>query len=171
MSLLLGAFPSSTALIGAARTLRQRGVEVADIFTPYAVEGLTEFLPAPDRGVRASMLLTGFIVGGLSYLLEWWTAVIAFPFNSGGRPPHSWPVFFLFPFEFGVLAAAVAGFTCFLIKTGLPRYHDAIFDADLAQQPGSFVLALKAPSEPSVRNELFVLLTELGAHTVDEVAA
>ena len=63
--------------------MRERGVPIKDFFTPFPVEGLDEFLPATDRGVRAIMLATGTIVAALAYTLEWWTAVIAFPFNSG----------------------------------------------------------------------------------------
>ena len=71
--------------------------------------------------MRAIMLAAGFVGRRLAYGLEWWSAVVAYPFNSGGRPLHSWPVFMLFPFEFGVLAAALAGLVAFFWCTGLPR--------------------------------------------------
>ena len=58
--------------------------------------------------------------------LEFWSAVYAYPIDSGGRPLNSWPIFLLVPFEVGVLAAAVAGFAALLVLCGLPRLHHPV---------------------------------------------
>lgn len=169
--ILLASFVTPEALAGAIRTMRARGANVLDAYTPFPVKALEELLPASDRGVRAIMLLTGFGTGLVAYFIEWWTAVVAFPFNSGNRPHHSWPVFVLFPFEIGILAAAVAGVIALFVKTGLPRYHDAIFECDLVARANvdAFVLAVEAPDDGSARDTIFAALASQGANAVREL--
>ena len=51
------------------------------------------------------------------YGFIWWTATQAYPFDSGGRPLHSWPVFLIAPTEFGALAAGIAGMIAFIVRS------------------------------------------------------
>lgn len=171
MNLLLASFPSPEALLEGARAMRQRSFAIIDAFTPFPVEGIAEYLPQTDRGIRAIMLGTGMLVAGLCYLLEWWTAVVDYPFISGNRPLDSWPVFVLFPFEFGVLSAAIAGLVTLLLKTGLPRYHDAIFESDLIARAhvDAFILAVEAPQDETARSALIEFFSKNGADATREV--
>lgn len=172
MNLLLASFPSPEALLEGARAMRGRSFGIVDAFTPFPVEGIGEYLPQTDRGVRSIMLGTGALVAVLCYVLEWWTSVIDYPIISGNRPLNSWPVFVLFPFEFAVLSAAIAGLVVFLFKTRLPRYHDAIFENDLLQRAYSddFILALEAPEDEDARSKLIMFCSERGATATREVA-
>ncbi|MGH6877605.1 MAG: DUF3341 domain-containing protein [Rhizomicrobium sp.] len=171
--ILLAGFRSPEALTEATKTMHARGVTVIDAYTPFPVKALDEFLPETDRGERAIMLASGFGVAFVAYFIEWWTAVIAYPFNSGSRPHHSWPVFVLFPFEIGILAAGVAGLIAFLLKTGLPRYHDAIFESDLIARSNvdAFVLAIEAPADGEARSDLLTWFASNGADAVRELDA
>ena len=76
------------------------------------------------------MLFAAIGVAAFAYGLEYWSAVFAYPIDSGGRPLHSWPVFLLVPFEVGVLAAGLAGFVALLVLCGLPRLHHPLFEGD-----------------------------------------
>ncbi len=171
MTLLLASFPSPEALLEGARAMRERSFAIVDAFTPFPVEGIGEYLPQTDRGERAIMLGAGVLVAALCFLLEWWTAVVDYPFISGNRPLNSWPIFVLFPFEFGVLSAAIAGLATMLFKTGLPRYHDAIFETDFiarAHEDG-FILALEAPQDEAALGELMAFCNAHGAEATREV--
>lgn len=171
MTLLLASFASPDGLIAAARAAHGRGLAITDALTPFPVEGIDEFLPADDRGVRAIMLGSGVTFAGLAYGLEWWSAVIAYPFNSGNRPLHSWPVFLLFPFEFGVLAAAVAGLIVFLFRAGFPDYRNPILQEKLFARStvDAFVLAVQAPQDHDAQAELMEFFAAEGAKAVTQV--
>ena len=95
----------------------------------------------------ALVTLLGGIVGGVGiYFLQWYSAVIDYPINSGGRPLHSWPAFIPPTFECTVLGAALAAFAGFLILCGLPKLHHPIFNArdfDLATR-NRFFLCVEA---------------------------
>jgi hypothetical protein len=76
-----------------------------------------------ESPIRWPMLIAALSVAAVAYALEFWSAVYAYPIDSGGRPLNSWPIFLLVPFEVAVLAAAVAGFAALLFLCGLPCLH------------------------------------------------
>jgi uncharacterized membrane protein YesL len=70
------------------------------------------------------MVLLGGIFGGLGgYMLEYWTQVIAWPMNIGGRPFHSWPHFIPVTFECTVLVALFSLLYAFPLAA---RYQNSI---------------------------------------------
>lgn len=170
MRVLLAEYASPEALVAAGRATRDSGREIVDAFTPFPVAAMGELLPETDRGVRLAMLVGGALAAICCYALEWWTAVVNYPFDSGGRPLDSWPVFLLFPFEIGVLGAAVFGVLAFFYKTGLPALHHPVFECELHRRShvDGFLLAVREPEERSARDALRALLLERGATATRE---
>ena len=126
---LLAEFRDPEALVAAATRARTAGWQGLDAYTPFSVDGLAEALALPTSRIRPTMLLAGLIGAGFVYLLCWYSAVVDYPLNLGGRPLHSWPVFLVLSFEAGVLAATLTGILWFFLATGLPRPHHPIFAA------------------------------------------
>ena len=109
-------------------------------------------------------------MAALAYAIQYYSAVIAYPINSGGRPLNSWPVFLLVPFEVGILAAAVAGFAFLLWRTGLPRLHHPVFalpNIERASQDRFFLL-VERPGSDEDGQRLRRTLAEAGALSVGE---
>ena len=126
---LMAEFRTGDALLEAAKRARDDGYCELEAYAPYVVEGIAE-----AAGVKRSrvplMALVGGIVGGLGgYFLQWYSAVIDYPINVGGRPLHSWPSFIPAVFELTILGAALAAVFGMLIANGLPRLHHPIFNA------------------------------------------
>lgn len=170
---LLAEFPDPATLIATARSLKVRSeFGLLDAFTPFPVEELEQIIPARRSGTRATMLLAGFSTAAFAFALQWYSAVVDYPINSGGRPLNSWPVFLLVPFEVGIFAAALAGFIALLWSTGLPQLHNPLFDVvgfERASQDHYFLLACGENDETT--RELRQLLRTTGATRVTEVRA
>jgi hypothetical protein len=169
--LLLAEFHGADALLRAARQGRRAGVTLVDAFSPYPIDGLAEMVGAKSTALRVAMFVGGVGVAALSYGLEWWSAVIDYPINSGGRPLHSWPAFVLFPVAFGILAAAVSGLIALLVATGLPRLHYPLFAIDRfarASQDG-FLLLVAAPALEAQRQRAREFLRAAGASAIWEI--
>jgi hypothetical protein len=125
---LMAEFEDPTALVDAARRAREEGFTKLDAYSPYPIEALTEALDIHDRKLPA-VVLAGGIVGGLAgYALCYWTSVIAYPLNIGGKPFHSVPAFIVPTFETTILFAAFAAVLGMLGLNGLPMPYHPVFN-------------------------------------------
>lgn len=139
-------FETEEAFSRAMAAARQEKLRVVDAFTPYAPEGIEG---GPDAGahvVTVAITVGGLVSAALFYLLQWWSAARAYPFDSGGRPANSWPTFMLAPVEFGVFAAGLCGFIAWLVRCGLPRPHHPWFEVPGGERATQdrYFLALEA---------------------------
>lgn len=143
---LMAEFETPTLLVEAARRTSSAGYQAIEIYTPFPVEGLEKFLGR--RRNRLSLLaLVGGCIGAISsYFLEYYSAVIDYPINVGGRPYHSWPAFIPATVELTILGAALATVLGLFLFNGLPRLYHPVFNVpqfDLATQD-RFFLCVKA---------------------------
>ena len=100
-----------------------------------------------DQPVSLIVLLggiTGVLAGfGLCY----WTSVIAYPLNIGGRPLNSWPSFIPVTFELTILLAAFTAVLGMLVLNGLPMPYHPVFNVPRFAERASqdrFFLAIEA---------------------------
>ncbi|MDO5757153.1 MAG: DUF3341 domain-containing protein [Rhodobacterales bacterium] len=156
MSRLLLIFDEPAPLIAAARHLREGGVRGMDAHVPYRIPELDDALDLPASPVRLVMLLAAVAVGGATWILQWATAVRLYPFNSGGRPDNSWPIFTFAVFEMGVLAAAFAGLVAMFVCCGLPRLHHPFFASARTERASDdrFYLSLPVGTDTPDRRAL-----------------
>lgn len=152
---LMAEFAVAEKLLDGARRAHAEGYRQIEAYTPFAIEGLSEAIGFRSNRVPLIVLLGGIIGGAGGYFLQWYSAVVDYPINSGGRPFHSWPAFIPATFEMTVLGAALAALFGMLILNGLPRLSHPMFNApdfDLASR-NRFFLCIKI-SDPrfDVRN-------------------
>ena len=108
---LLAEFRDPETLHHAVGQVKQARHRALDAFTPYPVEGLAEDLGLGTSSIRIAMLAGGLIVAAFAFGLQWYSAVIDYPINSGGRPLE---------FLAGVLAGAVRSWR---VRRGPLRCH------------------------------------------------
>ncbi len=167
---LLAEFADSDRLVRGIRTVHSAHYRVAEAFTPFPVDEVNAAMTPVRSGIRPLMLCVGLASAAFAYAVQWYSAVVAYPFDSGGRPLHSWPVFLLVPFEVGVFLAAVAGVAVFLWRCGLPRLHDPLFGVsgfERATQDRFFILAETDSTADGVH--LRHVLEDAGALVVTQV--
>ena len=143
---LLAELPTAEALVQAAARAREAGFADVEAYAPFPVEGLADAVGFRRTRISAATLLGGLAGGIGAYFLQWYTAVVDYPINSGGRPLHSWPEFIPVAFEMTVLGAALAAVVAMLVANGLPRLHHPLFgipEFDLASR-NRFFLCLRA---------------------------
>ena len=140
---LLAEFDTAQQLLDAAEKTSQAGYTRADAFSPFPIHGLAEALRFKDRRISLFVLLGG-IAGALTgYGLQYWTMVIEYPMNVGGRPHHAWVSFIPPAFELTILFAAFTAGISMAVLNGLPRPYHPVFNAErfsLASQDKFFLL-------------------------------
>ena len=144
---VMAEFATPEQLVEATRKARAAGYRV-EAYAPFPVDGLAE-ATGMKRNWVPPIVLAGGVLGGLGgYFMQWYSAVISYPINSGGRPLHSWPLFIPVTFELTVLIAAFAAVIGMLALNGLPRLRHPVFNVrefDLASR-NRFFLCLRSPS-------------------------
>ncbi|HZT24888.1 MAG TPA: DUF3341 domain-containing protein [Pseudolabrys sp.] len=168
---LLAEFPGAAALLETARKARPAGYRPLDAFTPFAVEGLAEAVGARGSHVRVAMFIGGVAIAAMAYATEYFSAVIDYPINSGGRPLNAWPAFMLFPFAVGIFGAAVSGLIALFMHSGLPGLHHAIFAVPGFERVSqdAFLLALDSPRDEAELQRARDWLREAGALAIWEI--
>ncbi|HET6587550.1 MAG TPA: DUF3341 domain-containing protein [Oleiagrimonas sp.] len=122
-------FADAGKLLEATRRARHEGgYSHMEVYSPFPIEEMDEVLEhTPDR--VPLMVLAGAIFGGVgTFAMEWYSAVVDYPINVGGRPDNSWQAFLPPAIEMTLLFAAVFGAIGMLVCNGLPRLHHPLFD-------------------------------------------
>jgi hypothetical protein len=169
---LMAEFETPAALVAAAERARLEGYRNMDAYSPIPIEELSEALGL--RRTRLPMLvLAGGILGGLAgYGLEYWSQVIAYPMNVGGRPYHSWPHFIPVTFETTVLGAALCAFVGMWALNRLPMPYHPVFNVPAFARASRdrFFLCLEATDSRFDRHATAKFLESLHPVGVSEVA-
>jgi hypothetical protein len=114
-----GYYDDDETLLSGLKQLKQNGVKIVDVLTPFPVHGLDTVL-----GYRRSWIArVGFIggaVGAVSgFVFQTWVFTEAYPLVIGGKPYFAVPSFIPVTFECAVLFAAFAMVFAFLFRSHL----------------------------------------------------
>lgn len=125
---LLAEYKTPGELLMAARAARRAGYSQAEAYSPFPIRGLTHALGQVPTKLPILTLIGGVLgaIGG--YALQYWSMVVNYPVNVGGRPMHSWPAFFPVTFETAVLGAALFSVLGMLALNGLPMPYHPVFN-------------------------------------------
>ena len=124
---IMAAFDSPEEVLGAARSSYEQGYRMMEAYTPFPVEGLAEALGCEQQPGSGSGVYRRFNRRTLGFFMQWFSAVVNYPINVGGRPLNSWPAFIPITFEMTVLGAALSAVVGVLAMNGLPRPHHPVF--------------------------------------------
>jgi hypothetical protein len=170
---LLAEFADATALVRAARATYAEGYRRIDAFTPAPVHGLPEALGYDDRWVQKFCFVGGVLGLIAGFSLCYWTSVIDYPLNIGGRPLNSWPAFAVPTYETTILLAALSTVIGMIVLNGFPQPYHPLFNVQAFREKASstgFFLCIEAADERFDREATARFLEQLGASAVSEVA-
>ena len=125
---LMAEFDDPSSLVAAAERARHAGYACMDAYSPFPIEELHEALGSPHSRLPLIVFIGGLAgcIGG--YALCYWSSVIAYPLNIGGKPFHSWPAFIPVTFECTILVAALSAVLGMLALNGLPQPYHPVFN-------------------------------------------
>ena len=161
-ALVITEFDGEGPFIRARLRVVAAGRRIVGEWAPFAGDGLGR--GEGDRGILAAVIVAG-LAGALGlFALTAWSAILAYPFNAGGRPLWSWPAFIPAPVEFGALTAAIGGMVLLFRNARLTRLHHSAFDfAEVARaSQDRFVMAVACDAGEDA-NAVLAMLAGAGA--------
>jgi hypothetical protein len=168
---LMAQFDSPETIVKAAQAVHAAGYRKLDAYTPYPMEEVLDALHLHQTHVP-KVVLAGGIMGLLGgFGLQYWTSVIEYPLNVGGRPIAAWPAWVIPSFETTVLFAALAAVFGTFALCGFPQPYHPVFNVPgfaLASRD-RFFICIEAADPKFDLEATRRMLQGLGAVEVSEV--
>jgi hypothetical protein len=168
---LLAEFHAPEEIVKAAAAVHAAGYRKVDAYTPDPMEEVLDALHLHQTHVP-KLALAGGLAGLLAgWGLQYWSSVIAYPMNIGGRPFNSWPAFIVPSFETTVLGAAFATVIGMLLLNGFPQPYHPVFNVKsfATASRDRFFLCIESRDPLFDAHKTRELLKRLGASEVSEV--
>ena len=144
---LLGVFHDEHDMIHAAKELKKTKIVIHDIYTPFPVHGLDQYLEIRPTRLPIVTLIAGTAGLVLALLFQYWVSVIDWPINVGGKPFNSFAAFIPVAFEITVLFGAFITVFAFLMRSKLiPIFSGGVMHAGATQDKFVIALAVKDAS-------------------------
>jgi hypothetical protein len=126
---ILGVFEDEDVLMDAVTHLRQSGVKIHEVFSPFPVHGLDEVLGYTRSRLPIAAFFFGLLGTTLALLMQYYMMRIDWPMIIGGKDFAPLPTFIPVTFELTVLLSAFGMVGVFLITSNLkPWGQPRIFD-------------------------------------------
>lgn len=164
-------FDTPEEIVNAAKAVSKAGYTKTDAYTPFPIHDLDSAL-----GIKKTVLPILIFIGGIlgclgGFGLIYYTLIIDYPLNVGGRPYFSFPLFIPVMFECTVLLAAFTAVVGMIVLNGLPQPYHPVFNVprfELASRE-KFFLAIEAADPKFDRDDATKLLQDLNAREVFDV--
>jgi hypothetical protein len=109
-------------LIEAAKKLRDLGIKVKTVYSPFPVHGIDPIIGVKRTRLAIASFMYGITGTSLALLGMWYFMIHDWPMNIGGKPSFSLieniPAFIPVTFEFTVLCAAHGMAITYLLRNG-----------------------------------------------------
>lgn len=164
---LVGIYGDEDVLIHAVEKIRDKGVKIEEVYSPFPVHGLDEALGYKRTRLPIAAFLFGLTGTTLALTTQIWMLGYDWPMIIGGKNFASLPPFIPVTFEFTVLLSAFGMVITFLIVSDMKPYNWPR-TYDIRSTDDKHVMAINLGSNKLSKAEIQKILQESGAQEVNE---
>jgi hypothetical protein len=170
---VMARFDTPTEVVRAARATHEAGYRKVNAYSPFPIEELSEAIGFHKDHVSKTVLLGGLTGAAAGFALQYFTSVIDYPINVGGRPLLSLPSFVPIIFETGILLAAFGAALGMIIMNRLPQPYHPVFNVPSFKRASrdAFFICIKSDDPKFDQAGIRNFLIGLGAKEVTDVEA
>src|ERR1051325_9282662 len=121
---LVGIFDDEHVLLSAVENIRDKGVKIKEVYSPFPVHGLDEVLGYKRSRLPIAAFMFGMTGTSLALLMQIWMLGYDWPMIIGGKNFVSLPPFIPVTFELTVLLSALGMVATFLMVSDMKPYAD-----------------------------------------------
>jgi hypothetical protein len=168
---LMAEFTTPEDVVEAARRAYAEGYRRMDAYSPLAIDGLAEAIGFTHNRLPLIVLIGGLTGAATAYGLIYFSAVLNYPLNVGGRGLNSWPAFVPIIFELTILFASFGAVFGMLGLNGLPMPYHPVFNTPgfAMASRNRFFLCIEARDPKFDFERTRAFLEGLGPKSVQEV--
>ncbi len=130
---ILGVFNGEEEMLAAFRKMKEEKIEIEDVFMPFPVHEVLK-----KQGKKSRITVVGWFYGFFSALAVlgflFYTAVIDWPLNYGGKPSNAFPSFLVVTIVLTIFSITILSLFTFSVRAGLwpgnekPVFHPKATD-------------------------------------------
>lgn len=164
---IVGVFEDEDVLLDAVRAVRNTGVKIHEVYSPFPVHGLDEALGYKRSRLPVAAFLFGLTGTILALVMQIWMLGYDWPMIIGGKDFAAIPPFIPVTFELTVLLASLGMVATFLIVSDMKPYGWPVqFDVRSTDDRHIMAIDLAANTAMSKEN-ITKLLKDAGASEVN----
>lgn len=116
---LIATFSDGDRLVKAVETVRSYNFSIYDVYSPYPVHGLDQAMGLRRTRLPWVTLIVGALGTTLALSFQFYTSVLDWPLNVGGKPDNSTLAWVPICFELTVLLGGLSIFFALLVRARL----------------------------------------------------
>lgn len=159
---LIGVFDEEDHLVEALELLKKNQIPIEEIYTPYPVHEAIHAI-----GKKSKFTYVAFFYGLVSTILIlsglYYTAVIDWPLNFGGKPSSAFPSFIIITIIMVILLVTLSSLFTFSVRANIYPGKDAILP-DPRSTDDKFIIMF---SENEDNEQVRMMLTQSGATEIN----
>jgi hypothetical protein len=162
---LVGIFDDDERVLKGITEVREKGVKIEDVYTPFPVHGIEDKLGYKKSRLSIVAFMFGALGTSLAILMQSWMLGYDWPMIIGGKNFISAPTFVPVTFELTVLVGSLGMVATFFILSDLkPSKKPKIFD--LRATDDKMVMAVDLATNKLGEGEIENILKSSGASEV-----
>ena len=112
---IIGVFDEEDALMEAVHEVKEKGFRIGEIYSPYPLHEAIEAMGKTSRFAFVAFLY-GFAGAAAVLAFMYYTAVIDWPVNYGGKPTNAFPSFIVVTIIITILTVTILSLLTFSVR-------------------------------------------------------
>lgn len=164
---ILGVYGDEEIVLKAIKRIRDAGIKIHEVFSPYPVHGMDDALGYKRSRLPRVAFIFGTLGFALALLMQYWMLGYDWQMIIGGKDFASLPPFIPVTFELTVLLSALGMvFTFFVVSDLKPYKRPVIFDRRITDD--KHVIAIDIDENSIGKEEISGIVSETGAEEINE---
>ncbi len=162
---MLGIFNTEDELIDGLENMKKEGLRFREVYTPYPIHEVFQILERKSRFITVAWFL-GFFGAAAVLAFLYYTSVISWPINYGGKPFNAFPSFIVITIVLTIFIVTIGSLFIFSVRANLyPGNEHQIPDPRITDDKFVVVIEPGAAGNPESK-EIKNLLEKNGASEI-----
>ena len=164
---LVGIYEDEDVLLPAITKIRNAGVRIDEVYTPYPIHGIDDVLGYERSRMPKVAFLFGLSGTLFAIWMQYWMSGFDWPMIVGGKPYTPLPTFIPVIFELTVLISSLGMVATFLLVSNLKPYGEPKI-IDLRATDDKHVMAIDLSRNHLTLEQITSILKDSGASEVNK---